>query len=245
MFSAVYISETQIAFDREALIEHMNHVQGKTDVVLQVPSLQNHLLIPFLAYIYTFCYGHFPQVDVDITFAEVAITPTSKFETVTLEPFLHNPVPTVCFGGTFDRMHNGHKLLISAAVLLCQKELIIGVTRKTSQKAHSDLIQPFHQRASNCIDFIFKLNQNLICRIEVLDDVAGPAGTIDSIDLLVVSQESIKGGEMVAQIREERHLKPIECAVVPLVTRMTGSRLSSSHLRELLSSNHGAHEDQA
>jgi bifunctional ADP-heptose synthase (sugar kinase/adenylyltransferase) len=34
----------------------------------------------------------------------------------------------VALGGTFDRMHNAHKILLTEAVLRCTKEIIVGVT---------------------------------------------------------------------------------------------------------------------
>lgn len=35
---------------------------------------------------------------------------------------------TVCLGGTFDRLHNGHKVLLSEAALRASEKLIVGVT---------------------------------------------------------------------------------------------------------------------
>lgn len=35
---------------------------------------------------------------------------------------------TVVVGGTFDRLHNGHKILLSEAVLHCSEKLVVGVT---------------------------------------------------------------------------------------------------------------------
>ena len=34
----------------------------------------------------------------------------------------------VCLGGTFDRLHPGHKILLSEAVMRCKKKLTVGVT---------------------------------------------------------------------------------------------------------------------
>lgn len=36
--------------------------------------------------------------------------------------------PNVVLGGTFDRLHNGHKILLTDAILNCRKQLTIGVT---------------------------------------------------------------------------------------------------------------------
>lgn len=34
----------------------------------------------------------------------------------------------VCLGGTFDRIHTGHKILLTQALLMCNKSLTVGVT---------------------------------------------------------------------------------------------------------------------
>lgn len=39
-----------------------------------------------------------------------------------------NTFKTVCLGGTFDRLHNGHKVLLGEAALRSTEKLIVGVT---------------------------------------------------------------------------------------------------------------------
>lgn len=39
-----------------------------------------------------------------------------------------NKYNTVVLGGTFDRLHVGHKILLSEAALRAQKRLVVGVT---------------------------------------------------------------------------------------------------------------------
>lgn len=49
---------------------------------------------------------------------------------VTLEQTINEEVKTydyVALGGTFDRLHNGHKILLSQAALRATKELAVGV----------------------------------------------------------------------------------------------------------------------
>ena len=43
---------------------------------------------------------------------------------VTFADELHD---CVCLGGTFDRLHGGHKLPLTAAALLCRKRLTVGI----------------------------------------------------------------------------------------------------------------------
>ncbi|KAK8889730.1 hypothetical protein M9Y10_034484 [Tritrichomonas musculus] len=238
MFSAVPISKNQVAYDRETFENHLKKHFGKLDLTLLTPNLHHPLVIPFIAYAYNFCIRYYRQVNISILYREEQVEQKPNYEIVNLEPFEHHDaVETVCFGGSFDRLHYGHKLLITAGVILCNKYLIIGVNRATSKKSHHELIEPFEDRASSCLNFVFKLNQDLIVRIEVIDDVAGPTGYLPNIDLLVLSQETIKGGDMVNEIRKQKGLQPIAYAPIPLITLMTGSRLSSSYLRELASSN--------
>lgn len=43
----------------------------------------------------------------------------------------------VALGGTFDRLHNGHKILLTEAVIRCSRELIVGVTNEEMIKSRS------------------------------------------------------------------------------------------------------------
>lgn len=43
----------------------------------------------------------------------------------------------VVLGGTFDRLHIGHKILLSEAILRCNKKLIVGVTESNMLKCNS------------------------------------------------------------------------------------------------------------
>lgn len=38
------------------------------------------------------------------------------------------PYRSVVLGGTFDRLHNGHKLLLSKAALLASEKIVCGIT---------------------------------------------------------------------------------------------------------------------
>lgn len=64
---------------------------------------------------------------------EIQFIPSSESEESSKETEVENVAypqlfRKVALGGTFDRMHVAHKILISEAVLRCREELIIGVT---------------------------------------------------------------------------------------------------------------------
>ncbi|KAI2604365.1 pantetheine-phosphate adenylyltransferase-like protein [Hypoxylon fragiforme] len=75
------------------------------------------------------------------------------------------PHSVVCLGGTFDHLHPGHKLLLTAAVLLldvpedgalhpCQ--FVIGITgdELLKRKKYAEFVQPWDERATNTIQFL-------------------------------------------------------------------------------------------
>lgn len=75
---------------------------------------------------------------------------------------LHN---VVCLGGTFDHLHPGHKLLLTAAILLlkvpeegCAKPctFVIGVTgdELLKNKKYAEHVQPWDDRAMGVIEFL-------------------------------------------------------------------------------------------
>ncbi|KAK3690159.1 hypothetical protein B0T22DRAFT_189073 [Podospora appendiculata] len=78
--------------------------------------------------------------------------------------------PVVCLGGTFDYLHPGHKLLLTAGALLLEvpekdsgkfSEYIIGITgdELLKNKKFAELVQPWEVRARNVIVFLSRLLQ--------------------------------------------------------------------------------------
>ncbi|KAK1753409.1 hypothetical protein QBC47DRAFT_386315 [Echria macrotheca] len=76
----------------------------------------------------------------------------------------------VCLGGTFDYLHPGHKLLLTAGALLLQVprkgssqncRFIIGITgdELLRNKKYAELVQPWETRARNVIVFLSRLLQ--------------------------------------------------------------------------------------
>ncbi|KAI1413103.1 pantetheine-phosphate adenylyltransferase-like protein [Hypoxylon sp. FL1857] len=76
-----------------------------------------------------------------------------------------NPHSIVCLGGTFDHLHPGHKLLLTAAVLLLKVpekdasqpcQFVIGITgdELLKRKKYAELVQPWDERATNTLEFL-------------------------------------------------------------------------------------------
>ena len=62
----------------------------------------------------------------------------------------------VVLGGTFDRLHAGHKLLLSAAALCATRRVLVGVTGAPMlvQKRGAEVIQPVDLRNAMVTEFL-------------------------------------------------------------------------------------------
>jgi len=69
----------------------------------------------------------------------------------------------VCAGGTFDRLHAGHKVLLSSAALATSQNLLIGITSDSllSRKTLPELIQPIGIRACAARQFLASVSPQL------------------------------------------------------------------------------------
>ncbi|OTB02958.1 hypothetical protein M426DRAFT_74289 [Hypoxylon sp. CI-4A] len=76
-----------------------------------------------------------------------------------------SPHSIVCLGGTFDHLHPGHKLLLTAAVLLLKVpekgtdkpcQFVVGITgdELLKRKKYAEYVQSWDERASNTVEFL-------------------------------------------------------------------------------------------
>lgn len=126
---------------------------------------------------------------------------------------------TVCVGGTWDRLHSGHRLLLSAAALAAREHLIVGVSDAAllRSKLLPELIQPLGARCLAVGQFVRALAPALRLSVCALHDVAGPAAELAEIGALVVSEETAEGARAVNALRAQRSLPPLQLLHVPLV----------------------------
>lgn len=153
---------------------------------------------------------------------------------------------TIVVGGTFDRLHAGHKLLLTMAYLCAKNKLLITLTSDPyffKDKKHRDIILSYQDRfdqVSNFINLIGYKNIELdIDRLQLpfpydrkLEDVESKMIDIDAI---IVSRETRSPAVDINKKRRKLGLKEINIIVINYVNSVLNSndfKFSSSFLRE-------------
>lgn len=133
----------------------------------------------------------------------------------------------IVLGGTFDRFHRGHRLLLSFAAFL-GKKVIVGITSdEFAAGKHCD-IEPFESRFKNVLSFLHGKKVEL--EVFKLDDFAGPSVSLEKGTLLATS-DTLNNSILINRIRKEKGLKPLEILLVPLLEAEDYKPISSSRIR--------------
>ncbi len=136
----------------------------------------------------------------------------------------------VIVAGTFDRLHDAHKVLLSTAYSNCKNELIIGITSENMilNKKYHNIIQPLEMRICNVKNFIETINKNnLILTIKVIYDKYSISTYDNSLDCIVVSDETYSNAIEINEIRKKNNLNRL--AIIKIKTI---DKISSTLLRE-------------
>ncbi|XP_041979056.1 bifunctional coenzyme A synthase isoform X2 [Aricia agestis] len=151
------------------------------------------------------------------------------------------PVKTfeyVALGGTFDRLHNGHKILLSQAVLRATKHVTVGVTdvNMIKSKILWELIEPVERRIANVLEFLTDINPDLEYHVLPIQDLYGPTKDDPRYQLIVVSEETQRGAVKINEKRKENGLNPLETYTISLAADQKRSpieedKVSSSNQR--------------
>lgn len=145
-----------------------------------------------------------------------------------------NKYAVVAVGGTFDRLHAGHRLLLTAAAWAARDKLRVGITSDVllQRKKYKELIGSIEDRSKLVIEFVKRVKPELaIITISELVDAGGPSSTSPEIDAIVVSTETAESAKVINRGRVARGLKAMVIIEVDVLDT-EGVKLSSSILRE-------------
>ncbi|WP_455464527.1 hypothetical protein [Candidatus Hodarchaeum mangrovi] len=138
-------------------------------------------------------------------------------------------------GGTFDRFHNGHKLMLDVAAYF-GKEIHLGLTGNSylimRPKHLNKIIQNYQARCDTILDYFKKYKENIL-KITELSSLGmdQKLASESSLEALIVSQETLKGALLINKNRIANKKSCLKILVIPFVLRENGSNESSTKLR--------------
>jgi pantetheine-phosphate adenylyltransferase len=133
----------------------------------------------------------------------------------------------VALGGTFDHFHKGHEVLLRKAVEIGDS-ITVGIT---SDRLAGRESEPYEVRKTA----VERNLERLGCKryfIVSLEDPFGPATTDESMDSLVVSEETYSRAIELNRIRKEGGLEELEIIRIPMLHAEDRGSLSSSRIRQ-------------
>lgn len=152
-------------------------------------------------------------------------------------------VKVAAVGGTFDHLHDGHKILLSMARFLPTDRLIVGITgpELLKKKKHAEVMESYYTRQQSVIAFLQLISwDSCPYNIYEINDVCGPTGYVPDIDALVVSGETRSGGEFVNKTRQERGFSTVDVVEIGVigdnVSELFDGKISSTDIREYIAS---------
>lgn len=135
-------------------------------------------------------------------------------------------------GGTFDRLHAGHRRLLERSFELGD-EVVIGLTSDEFARRHGKApALPYEERKSRLEAFLRERFPGRGYSIAKLHDFFGPGIASRDVDALVASPETGKRVGLANSLRAERGFPPLELVVIDWVRAEDGAPISSTRIRE-------------
>ena len=138
-------------------------------------------------------------------------------------------------GGTFDHLHEGHKLFIKIALSISEK-VEIGLTTQDllKNKQFSLALEDFETRKEHLELFISSTTDlKRVKIVEIRNWVEMDKYAQDpDYDGLVVSQETYNNALKLNESREKKGLNSLVLIVIPLIKDKENKKISSTSIRE-------------
>jgi len=137
----------------------------------------------------------------------------------------------VVIGGTFYRLHKGHKALIRKALEVGEM-ILVGLTTdemaRRMIKGHN--IGDYEGRKRGLEEFLAGLKALDRAKIFPIDDPYGPAPVDGEIDAIVVSPETVERAREINFLREKNGLEPLKIVVIEMVLAKNSLPISTKRI---------------
>ena len=144
------------------------------------------------------------------------------------------PYKKTVMGGTFDRLHLGHRKLLEVAVKISES-IFVGIVGESlgqkifPKKIQGKKIQSFNTRWHSVDRFLGTMTTEY--ELGELRDPWGPSPIDVEADVIVVSPETEPSAHEINHLREKNGLLALDIVVVPWVLDSDNTPISSTRLR--------------
>jgi len=134
-------------------------------------------------------------------------------------------------GGTFDPLHDGHKVLLSRSFEIAgpHGHVMIGLTTDTFARRKTHPIRPFADRKSELEQYIAGMKFSTPYAVEPLQDRFGSAPVAD-FDAIIVSEETLPVAVEINRMRREKGRKKVDIHQISCVLADDGRWISSTRI---------------
>lgn len=136
----------------------------------------------------------------------------------------------VVIGGTFDKLHAGHRSLIDTALGLGNK-VTIGLTSDSYAGNKTTNIDGYSARYANVAEYILKQSAKDRVSLVEINDEFGITLNESAIDAIIVTNNTKPNALLINKKRVEKNLDKIKIITIPYQKGPDGKIISSSRIR--------------
>ena len=168
--------------------------------------------------------------DRGVSLVEVSAKTKNKAREI-LGKFKKRKFKKIVFGGTFDRLHKGHRYFILMAKYYANKAIIGLCSDEMLKKTKKDYkkIQSFRERKRGLESYLKKIN--LRYKVFRIDDIYGPTTGDKDIEAILLTEETFKNGVKINERRRKGGLAELNYIILPYILDLKGRKISSSTFR--------------
>eukprot|EP00051_Salpingoeca_urceolata_P019343 m.280945 g.280945 ORF g.280945 m.280945 type:complete len:353 (+) comp19401_c3_seq5:3576-4634(+) len=153
-------------------------------------------------------------------------------------------VEHVCYGGTFDHLHNGHRILLTIAAVLATKRTVCGLSDGPllKNKRFAEALQPLKVRKAAAQRFLNLVRRGVHHEVDAIVEPCGPSIVDPGLQLIALSQETQSGGATINEKRRAKGMAPLSMFVIGHVAapqdaavgepKAASPKLSSTQIRQ-------------